>query len=271
MNRVAARDQNCRERGVVDGVHDKVRGQDDGEGKGAFTLLELLAVIAIVGILAGILLPALAQGKASARRAQCTDQLRQMGLATQLYWEEHDDFTFRYLAGATNGGRLYWFGWLKPGSEGDREFDATEGVLHPYLRAPSLLICPSLNYQATRHKLKARAAACNYGYNRYLGKAPMAVSRIKSPVDTVLFADAAQVNDFQAPASVENPLLEEFYYVDADEGSGYPNVHFRHNNRAQAVFVDGHVALLRPVPDSWDLRLPAHAVGRLPRTMLQPQ
>lgn len=235
-----------------------------------FTLVELLVVIAILGILAGLIVPALSRGKAAARRAQCTDQLRQLGIATRLYWDEHDDMTFRFLAGSTNGGRLYWFGWLKPGAEGDREFDPVPGVLHDYLRAPALLVCPSLNYQATRHKLKARAAACNYGYNRYLGKNPMCTSRVRSPVNTVLFADAAQVNDFQAPASPDQPLLEEFYYVDADEGAGYPNAHFRHNRRALAVFMDGHVAAESAVDGSWDRRLPAQDVGRLRAEILAP-
>ncbi len=235
-----------------------------------FTLIELLVVIAVIAVLLGILLPALAKGKASARRAQCTDHLRQLGFASQIYWDEHDDLTFRFLLGATNGGRAYWFGWMKPGAEGDREFDASAGVLHDYLRAPSLLICPSLNYQASRHKLKAREAACNYGYNRYLGKTATPVSRVVNPAAIVLMADAAQVNDFQAPASPDSPLLEEYYYVDADEGSGYPNGHFRHNGRAQAVFVDGHVALEEAVANSWDQRLPGQQVGWLRRDVLVP-
>ncbi len=248
----------------------RLKGVQNGRPADAFTLIELLVVIAVIAVLLGILLPALAKGKASARRAQCTDHLRQLGFSSQLYWDDHDDLTFPFLLGATNGGRTYWFGWMKPGSEGNREFDASAGVLHDYLRAPGLLVCPSLNYQASRHKFKAREAACNYGYNRYLGKAPVPVSRVVNPAAIVLLADAAQVNDFQAPASPENPLLEEFYYVDANEGAGYPNGHFRHNGRAQAVFMDGHVSSEEAVKDSWDQRLPGHQVGWLRREILFP-
>lgn len=229
----------------------------------AFTLTELLVVIAVVGIVAALLLPALAQGKASARRTQCADNLRQMAIATQLYWNDHDDLTFRYLDGATNGGRIYWFGWIKPGAEGQREFDPAYGALHEYLGGQSPGICPSLDYQDTVYKLKGRAAICSYGYNRYLGGPSVPISRVIAPAGMVLFADAAQVNDFQAPASPEHPLLEEFYYVDADEGLGYPNGHFRHDRRAQAAFVDGHIAAEIALPDSFDQRLPGHHVGRL--------
>jgi len=228
-----------------------------------FTLVELLVVIAVIAILASILLPALANGKAAAKRIQCVDNLRQLGLATQMFWDEHDDLTFRYLNGATNGGRLYWFGWLKPGPEGTREFDPTQGALYPYLQGTGVEICPSLDYGSSIYKYKAQGAAYGYGYNLYLGQTSISLSRVTHPSDTILLADAAQVNDFQAPASPDHPMLEEFYYVDADESSGYPNAHFRHQRKANAVFCDGHVDRETPVPGSIDERLPGQWIGRL--------
>lgn len=230
---------------------------------GGFTLVELLTVIAVLGILAALLAPALVRAMHGARASRCLSHLRQLGVAAQLYWDDHDGATFRYRTGVTNDGVSYWFGWLENGPEGRRTFDPRAGSLWPYLQARGVEVCPAFRPPPSDFKPKAAGGAYGYGYNLALsapeGQPSIRPQSTPRPSELTVFADAAQVNDFQPPASPDHPMLEEFFYVNTSE----PTAHFRHLDRSQVLFSDLHAARENPAPGTLDLRLPSARVGRL--------
>ncbi|MSR65596.1 MAG: prepilin-type N-terminal cleavage/methylation domain-containing protein [Verrucomicrobiae bacterium] len=231
----------------------------------AFTLIELLIVVLIIALIASMLLPAINQAKQQAKLARCTTNLRQLGLAVRMYLDDSGGWFFKYQ-NPVSGGCYWYFGYETSASlsapEGQRQIDVTKAKLYPYFRTiGGIELCPSFPYELSAYKAKYKGASYGYGMNLRMDSAQES-SWDNRGGQLIWFADCAQVNTFQPPASPANPLFEEFYYVDPVSKL----VHFRHNGRANALFCDGHVEALSLYPGTLDTRLPAANIGRFNAT-----
>jgi prepilin-type N-terminal cleavage/methylation domain-containing protein len=143
----------------------KMSPADDNRLNSGFTLIELLVVIAIIAILAAILLPALASAKAKAQRAQCMNQIRQLGLGITLFTVDNADMfppageaKSATQTGGGAGWQVSWDCWINgyigggaPASQMQSGEFATQDnpeqmaaeVANGFAPAPKVLTCPA--------------------------------------------------------------------------------------------------------------------------------
>ena len=222
-----------------------------------FTLIELLVVIAIIGILSALLLPALSSAKGRGKQAACISNLRQLGVATQLYQNEYEVFPPHK--------------W----SIGNGQSDRWPVAVASQLRSEQFLICPSVpQWKIGRNN--------SYGYNyKYLGslrsnsESPTApyerfpVKQVASPSTTITYADSdgtGNTDPYEAQGENVNSLGNHGYTLDPTyipksslasvNNDGRPEAYSflnyrpyistRHQEGSNASWVDGHVEKVLP-------------------------
>jgi prepilin-type processing-associated H-X9-DG protein/prepilin-type N-terminal cleavage/methylation domain-containing protein len=206
----------------------------------AFTMIELLVVIAVIAILGALLLPALVRSKESARSLACKSNLRQLGLAVNLYATETGYYpASEYLD--TKISPFVTYGWpaqLLPHVSGNK-------AIFKCPSAPSEFEWPNSNSTlgyAFPYNVDKQQTFFSYGYNGWgtaavgglgLGVEPstaLPVSKVVNPADMIAIADS----DGNGGADGEITFNRFLSVLVKPPGT-------RHKNGANAVFCDGHV------------------------------
>lgn len=254
----------------------------------AFTLVELLVVIAIIALLSLVAAPAVWGAYKSSSLAVSANNIRQLAAGGAAYLGDNNYRFWPYRRnGQVNGakGSVWWYGFESSKSlsrpEGQRTIEMDKGPLGPYVPR-NIAPDPSFGFAGKPFKPKYRHGYIGIGYNVVLsstndakrdgwmpsGGQPRLYWDLEKPEKTVVFATSAQINAFTKPASVRNPMIEEFYGFD-DDPNNNPSVHFRHAGNAMVAYANGSAGFVPLEASLKDTRAPDANVGRLPPEVLR--
>lgn len=212
-----------------------------------FTLIELLVVIAIISILAAILFPVFARARENARKASCQSNLKQLGIAIQMYAQDFDE----YIAAPRSG-----YSELKPeGNVSVRWFGAWRGSIfyeqygyyYPYMKNTTVAGCATLDMDENR----TQYGPVDYAMSEYMYRAKL--SQFQNTSQTVLIFDSARIQGGvldrvpwgYSPASGLGAVVP-LPGGETAPGNQQPTFHARHNGVGNVLWLDGHVKARKP-------------------------
>ena len=180
----------------------------------AFTLVELLVVIAVIGILAALLLPVLSTAKEKVKRTTCQNNLRQINLGVRMYCDDSSDVSpvAKYPAMAYKKLMKNYVGLNGHSSPQDRIFDCPADTFHYY----DSRINGSLCFTNLSQHEQAGFDYSSYWFNgmnvrHWLGIAGLKISSIKDPLKTVLVAETPAFFPYSwhQPRLGEGPMFND--------------------------------------------------------------
>lgn len=217
-----------------------------GRIRQAFTLIELLAVIAIVAILLGLLLPMLGGAMERGRRTQCMAHMREWGNALNQYLSDRQGvFPEEGMSGTgldlnkTNA----WFNVLPAYLDMPRLMDLCQQFRAPRPGHKNLFVCPSLKPEEVRNEANQlyfptnpREPIFSYGYNLWIDHA----GRAGEHGGQTRFSAILRVSQITKPARFA--VFGEVANCGFDNMAG-AHLRFRHDgtNTVNITFADGHV------------------------------
>jgi prepilin-type processing-associated H-X9-DG protein/prepilin-type N-terminal cleavage/methylation domain-containing protein len=231
---------------------------------GGFTLVELLVVIAVIAILAALLLPALAKAKASAQSAACKSNLRQLGVALNMYVDDYGKYpgnAAMYSGGQFRGVWGTGMNWLNPYVGGHFAPESSFDWFYSLPTNPTVFNCPAEKPRYLPGLFGAQGRTSfnlGYGYNELgtgwkdgklrlglgftvdfsgygangqpLGpRNYVTLGDINNPSDLIAIGESAT---WISPNDPPGGIVDNYHAV---------SLILPHNGRANVLFCDGHV------------------------------